>query len=146
MRAYKATVAAMTLTDALPNLHGNRFAEVRDLDAERVRLAEAYEAADGALLAKIRHRLVSEGGGVWGHYRDARVLPGSTVYDRLRIAEQRPVAIARFSPSAAWARTHCRHCEYLLNQCRCGDEADALAAHGFLAEAERVRIPQEPTP
>jgi protein gp37 len=78
------------ITNMLPMLQGDDYADVRESHAARMQLQEGYEAADGEYLKKIRDELQRLNGPrtpLWKEYLDACGIPYDTAKRRIWKAE-----------------------------------------------------------
>src|SRR5258708_34981955 len=92
------STALAPITDALPELRAEVYADVCVWDAARLELHSGYEADDGAYLAKIQEKLAPAL--LWHAYLKARHLSPSTAYDRIAKAQGTPRKRAAVSGSA----------------------------------------------
>jgi protein gp37 len=78
--------AIVPITEALPELRAEQYADVCHWDAARMALEGQYEAADGEYLIKIRDALKPRRG-LWQAYLEARGIPYQTALNRIHKAE-----------------------------------------------------------
>lgn len=82
------TQAVMPITEALPELRAEEYADVCEWDESRMRLAIHFEERDGDYLRLIRDKLAPAG--LFGAYLKARSVPMTTAQYRIAKAEGRP--------------------------------------------------------
>ena len=84
------------IDEALSELRGAAYAQVREWDAARMRLARDYEAADGEYLRQI-HATLRAHGGLWQMYLVTRGLSYQEAMARIHLAEARQRVTAQMA-------------------------------------------------
>lgn len=76
------------IDEAMPEIRGAAYVQVREWDTVRMRLAHDYEAADGEYLKQIRDALKAHSG-LWQAYLVTRGLSYQEAMARIHLAEAR---------------------------------------------------------
>src|SRR5260221_4295667 len=134
------STALAPITDALPELRAEVYADVCAWDAARLDLRVGYDAADGEYLAKIQEKLAPAS--LWHSYLTARHIAPRTAYDRIAKAQGRYVESAsKHSNHTVAPGADARRLEETAASLRAAQAREAEARErATRAEEEQVRL------